>query len=529
MHLFHFLVRGFQSFDMKKNGVVLINYGFGRDAFQAAAFFVCFWAFFSGAFLAFGQTKPAPKAKIDSLYRTLKTAPDTARSRIYLALARTSGVELKKKMEYADTALMWAKRFPEARRLYDAYLLIGSLNKNANNLLAARKAYLKSLEYVDRSDLRLFANVLNNLGEVYARGGEDATAIEYLSQALEKFEAAKDTLGIAFTNNNLGNVYFNRKESQQALAYFEKAKKAYLSLKTKDRNRVNKTIANIAATLEYLKRFDEAMTVYDEALTYLDDSPASRVGKAVVYSNIGHIWELKEDYTKSLAHYEKALALVTPGLDKRFYVMLTYNVGCAYFKLSRYPEAQRWINTGFDVLHNLQDREVIALSTLQSQLDSVAGDYRSAFLHRKRAYSLADSLYGEESLIEFERVSTRFELKREHQADSLQAVKAQQTLIKETQNRDKKQYAGIFVGLLALAALLPLLFRFQAAERFGVVLRIIVALLGFEFLLIVLDPYFTKLSQNVPVVKFGLNVAVAAVFSPLFEYLQSNLEKKKKS
>lgn len=76
----------------------------------------------------------------------------------------------------------------------------------------------------DSSDLLLVrTQLLNNIGDVYAKKGDTATALKYYIYAKDQFQEVSDPRLEAMVNKSLGDVYMGQDNLDSALFYFRKS------------------------------------------------------------------------------------------------------------------------------------------------------------------------------------------------------------------------------------------------------------------------------------------------------------------
>lgn len=188
----------------------------------------------------------------------------------------------------------------------------------------------------------------------------DASALAIKEYQLRKFQAAADLYrhilveipGDAAAHNNLGKILQAMKRPDEALASYDQA----IALKPDGTEAHN----NRGATLQEMQRFDEALASYDRAIALKPDSAEAHNNRGVTlkemrrydealasyaqslalklenpsaYNNRGVVLKEMKWYAEALADYDQAIAL------KPDYAEAYNNRGVVLHNLKRYEEA----------------------------------------------------------------------------------------------------------------------------------------------------------------------------------------------
>lgn len=169
--------------------------------------------------------------------------------------------------------------------------------------------YNKSLElYTKTNNTEYLNNPLINLAECYQKLNEHKRAIETLDKALEIAKSIDQEKAYSYIYYNLGLSYFELNDYHSSEAYYRKA--------VLENKRIN-DLAEEALCLQkigeiYFKTGDtvkaetilkEAIVVYEKGIDALKKENELDVYIANSYQEISKIYELLDDYEKSMAYH----------------------------------------------------------------------------------------------------------------------------------------------------------------------------------------------------------------------------------
>jgi tetratricopeptide (TPR) repeat protein len=134
------------------------------------------------------------------------------------------------------------------------------------------------------------------------------------------------------------------------LEYFEKCLAIELKTLGEDRPSVARSYTNIGSIWESKDNFDKALEYYEKSLLIkLKALGKEHPSVAISYNNIGGIWENKGNFDKALEYYDKTLAieLKTLGGEHPSVTTSYYNLGLCYIELKNYLLAIESFKKGF--------------------------------------------------------------------------------------------------------------------------------------------------------------------------------------
>ncbi|MBS1487564.1 MAG: tetratricopeptide repeat protein [Bacteroidetes bacterium] len=185
-------------------------------------------------------------------------------------------------------------------RIGDTYWSIGSYDRSQEHYIRATKIY-KSI-----GEKRGEARVHASMGWVYQVLYQYQLAEAYGMQSLSlaKEINAIDVLGYA--NNMLGSLFLLKKDYNKSLVFLNEA------LRFRNMTKVNADIlptkVNIAWAYQEMGRYQEALHIYQEALTQ-DEKTGNKENFANDYNGIGRLYTQMKEYDKAAAYLRKSKEL----------------------------------------------------------------------------------------------------------------------------------------------------------------------------------------------------------------------------
>lgn len=268
------------------------------------------------------------------------------------------------------------------RALYaKALVRLGDLHRIFKDMDTAERLLLQGKAiYTDLNDDAQLAATNNILGALMKNRGDNEGAIQYYIQALETWEALKDTQNILKPLINISAAFFSAGRPQKAIRYNEKALELARIIhddRAKSYVANNMGIIYNSMALEYLARADTAGTTSDayrdSAFLYIDRSLASyqlalelaekkndQKGKIRILGNMVDVKITKGEYREALQLSRQVETQATIIGANASIIRNTINQAKIYRLLQQLPEAIRTGETALQLAADLQMERDIA-------------------------------------------------------------------------------------------------------------------------------------------------------------------------
>ena len=255
----------------------------------------------------------------------------------YLADIRQCKIAIEIREQYQDP-LLWKSY----RNIGYSYKDAGYYNKS---IAAIEKAMQLNQIFVKN----VMANIY--LSFCHREMGEYKEAIEYGQKAVA-FSQSDIEYGMAY--NNIAVIYETMAEIKYLQLAVENARKAIQSFeKAELQDKVAKVRNNLGNILEFLEKYDEAISVYKKALQNYEQN---ELEYASILNNIAFVLNKQNKYTEAIKTLNKSLEIKQKYHDNKYYhpdYSPNYeNLADSYFGLGKYNAAIQNYNKALD---NLKD------------------------------------------------------------------------------------------------------------------------------------------------------------------------------
>lgn len=192
-----------------------------------------------------------------------------------------------------------------------------------NDYESAREHLLYWLKEAEKMQDDRGALLLNNeLMGLSRKLGEQENAFQFVDNALNLIDKMNiaDNVGAATTYLNSATVYKAFGKADEAIPLFEKAKSIYEANLSQDDARLGGLYNNMALALVDLERFEDALSLYEKAISVMATLKNKEPEQAITYLNMASAAEAQyglEDGAEKIAEYtEKAQALLDIGKER---------------------------------------------------------------------------------------------------------------------------------------------------------------------------------------------------------------------
>lgn len=275
-------------------------------------------------------------------------------------------------------------------------------------------------------------------------------AVEGYFKSLEFFKAAKDVRGEATVYGEMGIVYYRLKDYATAKQYYQKciALASRDSIKILMANGYN-NLANL-----YLRenQIDSALLTFTKVESIFNDIGAIR-NLAVSLSNAGSVLLESEEWRSARIYLEKSSHYFEQTENKNGLESLLVNYGTFMMLEGNYQEAEKYLTQAAKLATELQKNEqLIAAYEKMSEVNALQHKYKRAYDTRLKY----DSIY-----LAMERTKTRESIEElrlkyneEQYKTQLNEVTLEQQRTEISLQRSRIQRSYLLGGLTVLALLL---------------------------------------------------------------------------
>ena len=308
------------------------------------------------------------------------------------------------------------------------------------------------------SEQRLAA--LRAQGAIYATQGQAPAAIESL-MAAEKEVAALGLPADTGILRNLAGIFINLGEFDRAIEYAERAEAVQRATPTPPDQRMG--ILSIVATAHIgAGHFEQGRRWSQEALAFGREHKLSTSG---VLNNYATLLRDEGRHAEALAAFEELLPQVSPADSPEVRGVVEKNIGETLVALGRRSEAAEHLQRARElyVTADVRPRRLELYPVLVENLEAL-GRTAEALDAMQEFKALSDEVISAESKTRIGDLENTLELARKEKAlAEAQAAndlqRAENAALQASQSRATAINLALFAGLVAIAALLALLWR----------------------------------------------------------------------
>jgi tetratricopeptide (TPR) repeat protein len=453
-------------------------------------------------------------------FEVFKTNPDTAFTFANEALELGSQILKNPSVQNNPSIIRAAKKGMAA-----SYGGIGAYYYRKGEFPLALENQLKALDIRKNiSDSVGLASTYNNIGVIFRDQGDHARALQNYTDALNINIGLGDKAKAANNINNIGLVYVDQKDFDIALKYFNQALALNESIGNKAMSATN--LNNIGIVYYQKKKYPVAIQYYQKAFNInLEVGNYHEVANNLV--NIGVCYDLLKDHDNAIKNYLEALDL-NQQLGNQYGIALNMgNVASVYVEEKKYKEAKDYLNKAILISDEIKAWQLIQDHNLTlSKLDSITGDYKSAYLHYQKYSAAKDTLFNDSKSKDIGRLEMKQEIENTERIRKATEEEKARIAQRERDRKNTLQYSGMFITLLCIALIVVMLGFIKVSAPMARSITFFTFLLVFEFMLLLIDPYVDRFSGGEPVYKLILNALLACLIFPLNAALENGLKKR---
>jgi len=300
-----------------------------------------------------------------------------------------------------------------SKLIANTYYRLGKIHLVKRNLERALNLYQKGNQKEDE------ARTLELLGGLSIKTGNTDFAIRYFFRGLKICEEENLPLLKGSIFHYLGIVFSKVEKYEKAEEYFRKALKIYQE---------HKTIAFVAdiyielGDLNFKKEdYIKSLKFYLNAEEIVEKfNPVDQRGLSSIFLKIGKTYLELNRKKDSLQYNKKALNNANKFKDLHLLCEIHYFQGVLSFKFRDYGECENFAFKSLKMSEELEYKEYIALNRkLLSDLFTVKGDFRNAFLNIDLFYKIKIKEFEKESLERITEIESKYQVEKKEKENAL--------------------------------------------------------------------------------------------------------------
>ncbi|MHC1739152.1 MAG: tetratricopeptide repeat protein [Ignavibacteriaceae bacterium] len=482
---------------------MLFNFGYD-DGHRTKGILLLLLVFFSFNMILL----PQGFNETDSLLSLLPYAKDTVKIKILNELSqRYSEVPDSMGLVYGRKAVALSKELGYKRGMALGYLYIG-------RYYSSMFQYSKSFENYSNSeklskeinDLKIYAQVLQNIGVDFDFQGNYPEAINYQRKALTVRTQLGDKNDIAETLINIGISYYHQNELEKALEYYLKAEQLLGELSDL---RKLELFTNMGVTYLSQKELSKAQTYFMSTLNLSNDLNDS-LGISQTMANIGEVFFELKNYKQALNYHTNALNISRKIDDIEGVAIGLNSLARCYYEMNNFGMALKYSLRSLKIAQEYGlNNDIEEAAFLLSEIYFTTNNYKKSLEYYKLAAETKAQILTYEKVQESGRIESKYEIEKKIEEEK----KGKEVeMIKLTMASNMQYYIGISL-ILGLFITLFFAFKIEVSARIFEILIILSFLLFFEFMLILIGPVVDKQTGGFPLLKLLINAVLAYIIS----------------
>jgi len=337
--------------------------------------------------------------KIDSLVALIKIQKaDTIQLRLYSALCDVC--DIKDNLKYAEPLVKLADSLLSVNNYKSARKSI--LEQKANAFSCIVEYYQKYegggtpkaliyhekmlLIYKEINDSKDFAKTIYDIGFDYARQGNVMKQLEYYQQNIELLSKMNYKKGMQLLLSQVASIYMDYGDTTQAVEKMQMSLSVANELK--DTSLIGNNLINIGILYSRIHDTANALDYFKKAII-LFEKKNNEKGVGIAYFYIGQLYFQQKNFAKALEYFQKYLPIVK-GHNNYMTSRALRAICQVYENQANYNEAIRYCN---DALNSIKNGDYdIETSRGLSQLGLIYWDkkqYKTAKEYMQQSLSLA--------------------------------------------------------------------------------------------------------------------------------------------
>lgn len=382
-------------------------------------------------------------------------------------------------------------------------------------------------------------------------------SIQFLEQVSKSFESKKDNFGYFHSETALSTKYWRTGDYDKSIAKLMKILPD--AEKYNDTNCLIYIYNTLSISLTDSKNYENAIK-YTHKILSLIHAKSQNDNIIVQYNNLADIFLKIENKDSALYYINQALFLIQSSKDYYIKMLVNITAGEYYFNYKEYDFAKAFFDKALWMFPQNEDRSLHSYSLLmKSKIFEIEKNTDSAIYYANRAYCIAlpdlktdmmsatqklhdyysiinnkDSMYLylkiyqdlKDSIFNIENISLIKQLQIKED------IRLQQKADEQAQrDKERKNILQLFAISIIVIAFIIFVFIYRVKNptaRTLDFLGIFAALLLFEFISLLLHPFFEKITHHNPFLMLVCLMIVGAFIAPLHHKMTSFIKSKTK-
>ena len=372
--------------------------------------------------------------------------------------------ELNEARKFADDAMSLSEKINYLKGKASAHKIRGNICFEQSNYPEAINNQLAALKIlIELADKKGIANSYNIIGNIYTIQGNYPEALKNHLYSLKISEEIVDRAELATGYNNIGNVYFYQDNFSEALKNY--------SIAMKIRNEINDKLGSAAVYIsignaywgqynypEALKNYSLSKKIYGEL--------GRNENLANICINMGIVYTEQGNFNEALKNLFMAKEITQKTGNKSGIALSCSCIGDVYLKLKEIGKARDYFKIALVIAKEINNKKLLVdFYNNISRMDSIVGDFKSAYLNYNLYSQYKDSLLNQENIKKIIQTQMQYDFDKK-EAVAIEEKQKQQLIIQKSRLQIIFLISGI-VGILIMGFLFFSRFRLKVKQKFN--------------------------------------------------------------
>lgn len=246
-------------------------------------------------------------------------------------------------------------------------------------------------------DLASISKANHIIGHYYTIQGIYSEALSFLSKSLSLQEKLPQTIQTAEILSDIGYIHFLDKEYEKSTDFYNQALIIYNNFKYKDGivnsylylGKISFELKVLNNALEFLKRA-ERMFVYNEKM---------QMGvQGKIFFEIGNVYWAAQNDDLALKYYTLSVSSCEKNDEQETLVNALHAIAGIYLEKNEPDRARNLVQNAASILLRNSSKKLLAENfRMLAKIDSISGDYQSAYYNLLQYKLYNDSAYNQET------------------------------------------------------------------------------------------------------------------------------------
>lgn len=320
---------------------------------------------------------------------------------------------------------------------------------------------------VDQMDLKQFPQneivLLNNKANVYIFIGDHEKSIKCYLDAIHIADSIDYEYGLTLIKSNLANLYFEWDKFEEAISIY-KENLTYLESNAIYRN-LSTNYINIGISYNSLNKVDSSLKYLDMAKNICIQTDDQSL-LSTVYHNLGRCFFSKNEFSKALEYY--SLAIESNKRDKNINTKanIYHDMALSFAETKKFQLSLQYIDSASSIYNRIENtQQSVDVEFSKAFILNKKGQYKEAYKQLYEFIELKDSVYSQEKFKQISELETKYKTAEKESEIQKHLAQIAANELEINLEKNKTLTYGILFTLVAIILLIILIFLLRNKQK----------------------------------------------------------------